>query len=104
MIRPSASAASSPSELQIQTQKERQVEGWLPEDRTASLVPRTQQGILGGGGLPKHISLHLCRVDQGCHHPHKKSRHLFDSLADIPEKVISGNPSKFNNKTRLNIA
>ena len=50
MVHPSASAASSPSELPTQTQKERRVEGWLPEDRTVSLVPHTQQGICSGGG------------------------------------------------------
>ena len=59
VVHPSASVASSPSELPTQTQKERQVEGWLPEERTVSLVPHTQQGVFsregwgGEGGASK---------------------------------------------------
>ena len=92
MVHPSASVASSPSELPTQTQKERQVDagslrrGQCPWSPTLSRVSSAVRGGEARGVPPRDISQQLRRVDQDCHHPHKKYRHLLTDLLVFQRK------------------
>ena len=60
--------------------------GQCPWSPTLSRVSSAVRGGEARGVPPRDISQQLRRVDQDCHHPHKKYRHLLTDLLVFQRK------------------